>query len=555
MTETSPADLRLAAQTHLREGRAQDAATAYAALIAAEPHAPDLRYGLGAALTALGDEAGATDAWSTARVFHGLALLRELGVDMDRFAADPAYAAETGRSLIANGLPGVAGAALARAVEGLGPERQLVTDYAVALLHQGALEEACDALTLVAEEDEAALAPLLMAAHSFADDNGLRRAFVARQAGAALEAATDTLDIAPPASPGGRALKIGYLPGAAPIDLRYLAVIANHDAMRIDPLLIVETAQAAPEGFAAQVIGGLSDTEAAQAIAALGLDVLVDLSGPAGGRLGVFAHRAAPVQVMWNSDFASTGLSRIDAKFLPAGVTERDVAILFSESRMAVGPVLAPWRAVEIAPRTPGRRFTFGAFMPPALMTPPLLDAVAKVLLARPEARLMLKHAVMDDPVIQRVLAAQFLSRGVARERLDFRSLSGDEMDAFDFETVDLAIDSRPSMGEAQVLTFLGHGVPVLCVGEPTTQGGLAVAPLVALGLHELTVVSFKHMVTRALELHDRPERLAALRGKIEAAFAGSAYNDVRRVAGDLQRCYEILVGEKAASAASAAVA
>jgi tetratricopeptide (TPR) repeat protein len=552
MTETSPADPRLAAQTHLREGRFSKAADLYGQLIAAEPHAPDLRYGLGAALSAMGDAEGALDAWSTARVFHGLALLRELGVDMERFAADPAYAAETGRGLAANGLPGVAGAALARAVEGLGPERGLVADYAVSLLHQGAVEEACEALHLAGEDDEAALAPLRMAAHALADDNGLRRALAARQAGAALEAGVAPLDIPPPAPPAGRALRIGYLPGAAPIDMRYLAVIARHDPAHITPLLLVERPEDAPEGFAAQAIGGLSDSEAAQAIAAMGLDVLVDLSGPAGGRMGVFAHRPAPAQAMWNGDLHSSGLSRVDAKLMPEGAAESDAALLFSERRMTLGPVLAPWPAVEIAPREPGRRFTLGAFMAPALMTAPLIGAIAGILNARPEARLMIKHPVMDDPVIQRVLAARFLSHGVARERLDFRGQSGDDLDLFDFETVDLAIDSRPTMGEAQVLTILAYGVPVLCVGEPTTQGNLAVAPIAALGLRELSVVSFKHMAARALELYDHPERLAALRGKIEVAFQTSAYNDARRVAGDLQRCYEILVGEKAAAARAA---
>lgn len=554
MTETTPADLRLAAQTHLREGRFARAAEAYLQLIAAEPHAPDLRYGLGAALSAAGDEEGAADAWSTARVFHGLALLRELGVDMERFAADPAFAAETGRGLAANGLPAVASAALARAVEGLGPERQLVADYAVSLLHQGAFEEACDALNLAEEEDAAAMAPLVMAAHAFADDNGLRRALAARQAGAALEAGIETLDIAPTAAPQNRAWKIGYLPGGAPIDMRYLAVIARHDPARIAPLLLVERPDAAPEGFPAQSIGGLSDREAAQAIAAMGLDVLVDLSGPAGGRMGVFAHRPAPVQAAWNGDLASAGLSRIDAKFVPAGATESDAALLFSEPRMAVGPVLAPWPAVEIAPRAPGRRFTFGAFMAPALMNAPLIRAIAGILNARPDARLMIKHAVMDDPVVQRILAARFLSHGVPRERLDFRSQSGDDLDVFDYETVNLAFDSRPTMGEAQVLACLAHGVPILCIGEPTTQGSLAAAPLAALGLHDLIAVGFKPMAARALALHDEPERLAAIRDRIEGAFRGSAYNDARRVAGDLQRCYEVLIREKAA-ATKAAVA
>jgi predicted O-linked N-acetylglucosamine transferase (SPINDLY family) len=555
MTETSPADLRLAAQMHLRDGRFADSAAAYRVLVEAEPHAPDLRYGLGAALSAAGDEAGASDAWSTARVFHGLALLRELGVDMERFAADPDYAAETGRGLAANGLPGVAGAALARAVETLGPQPRLLADYATCLLHQGAQEEACEVLSLASEADAPALASLLMTAYAFADDNGLRRSLLARQSGSAIEAAAAPLAIHPAAPPGERTLKVGYVPGAATLDMRYLAVIASHDPKRVAALLLVEDLQAAPEGFAARSIGGLSDEAAAKAIAAMDLDILIDLSGPAGGRLGVFAYRPAPLQIVWNSDYASTGLTRIDAKILPAGVVERDVSLAFSETCIALGPVLAPWRPVEISPRQGKGRFTFGAFMPPALMTGPVVAALAEIAIARPDARLMIKHPVMDDPVIQRMLAAKFLSCGLPRERLDFRGMSGDDLDIFDFESVDLAIDSRPSMGEAQVLTLLGHGVPVLCVGGPTTSGRLAVSPLVALGLQELTVVSFKHLVTRALELSEQPERLAAIRDKIEAAFANSAYSDVRRIADDLQGCFDALTANKAASAGKSAAA
>jgi tetratricopeptide (TPR) repeat protein len=546
MTETSPADLRTAAQTHLRAGRFDQASEAYRALVEAEPNAPDLRYGLGAALAAAGDEAGAADAWSTARVFHGLALLRELGIDMDRFAADPDFAAETGRGLAAAGLPGVAAAALARAIEALGPQAQLLADYAVCLLHQGAQEEACEILGLADQADTAALTPLMLAAYGFADDGGLRRSLLARQSAGEIEMRCAPIASPFPAAPDGRVLKIGYVAGGAPFDERYLAVIANHDPAVAAPVLIVESPEAAPQGFAVQSIGGLSDGDAARAIAAMGLDVLVDLSGPAGGRLGIFARRPAPVQVAWNGDYATTGLTRLDAKLLPRGGAEFDSGLLFSEPLVEMGPVLAPWRLVEIAERSSGR-LTIGAFMAPALMTGPVIAALAKIAAYKPDARLMLKHPVMDDPVIQRVLAAKFLSCGLPRERLDFRGMAGDDLDVMDFESVDLAIDSRPSMGEAQILTLLGHGVPVLCAGDPTTQGRLAVAPLMALGLRELAVNNLDQLVERAMQLCDQPDRLAAIRGRIEAAFTDSAYGDVRGIAAQLQAVLTRIVAAKAA--------
>jgi predicted O-linked N-acetylglucosamine transferase (SPINDLY family) len=70
---------------------------------------------------------------------------------------------------------------------------------------------------------------------------------------------------------------------------------------------------------------GWSDGELAERIRADGIDVLVDLSGPtAGGRLGVFAMKPAPVSFGWLGYSGSSGLDRIDyvlgdAEVLPAG--------------------------------------------------------------------------------------------------------------------------------------------------------------------------------------------------------------------------------------------
>ena len=102
-------------------------------------------------------------------------------------------------------------------------------------------------------------------------------------------------------------------------------------------------------------------------------------------------------------------------------------------------------------------------------------------------------------------------------------------------------------MGEAQILTLLGHGVPTLCAGGPTTMGRLAVAPLMALGLRELAADNLDQLVERAMQLCDQPDRLAAIRDRIEAAFTDSAYGDVRRVARDLEAVFAQLVARKAA--------
>ena len=49
------------------------------------------------------------------------------------------------------------------------------------------------------------------------------------------------------------------------------------------------------------------------------------------------------------------------------------------------------------------------------------------------------------------------------------------------------------------------------------------------------------------MQLCDQPDRLAAIRDRIEAAFTMSAYGDERRIAADLQAVFTRLVAAKAA--------
>jgi len=228
----------------------------------------------------------------------------------------------------------------------------------------------------------------------------------------------------------------------------------------------------------------------------------------------------------------------MDAKLLPSGCIEPDAAMLFSEALIPMGPVLAPWQTIAITPRQSGSRFTFGAFMTPALMTDTVIGALAQAMSARPDSRLILKHAVMDDPVIQRSLAARFLACGITRERLDFRGMAGADLDQFDFDDVDLALDSRPTMGEAQILAILSRGTPILCACGPTTRGRLVASPLKALGLQELVADDLEQVTARAIAFSQAPAALAAIRGRIESAFETSAYGDCARVARDLEAAY-----------------
>jgi predicted O-linked N-acetylglucosamine transferase (SPINDLY family) len=546
MSVVSP-DAFAEARNLLVGGRPGAALAAFRALVDSHPHAPNLRYWLGSALAANGDDAAAADAWSTARIFHSLALMRDMGVDMPRLAVDADYAAEVGAQLMEQGLPGVAASALAKASEsGLGPEA--LTGYGLAMGGLGMIGEAFEAL-----QSADMLAPTavsharMIGLHTFVRDLAVGRV---REARAWAERYAPALPPASPAFDRTRPLRVGYLAANFSSDsLQRYAVpaIAHHDLSLVYPILYLADGRGAPRDEQIRPLDGLDDRAAAEAIRADGLDILVDMAGHGpGGRLGVFALKPAPIQICWARDPYTTGLSAMDYVLQAEAVGGYDIADLFAEQPWTIGPVAAPYRAAPAAP-TPTPALTrgqvsFGFFGPPAWLADSTIALWARILKAQPDSRLILKHGLYDDPVVQRQTAARFAAQGVAVERLDFRGQTTGEFHDAEFADVDLGLLPSACVEPTPLLEMLAHGVPVLAVRGPDFQSRCASYPLKACGLETLVQETGDSLVGCALRLTDDLAELAALRATVLPAFEASAFGDPAAFARRLEAAYDVMI-------------
>src|SRR5262249_39171271 len=135
-------------------------------------------------------------------------------------------------------------------------------------------------------------------------------------------------------------LRVGYLSAdlLGHVVIKFFGpVLLHHDRSQVQPFCYADilTPDAVTErlrSLAAQwrIIHGRSDDEVARLVHADRIDILVDLAGHTGSRLGVFARYPAPVQVTWLGYPATTGLKALhyrltDAVADPPGEPVSDV--------------------------------------------------------------------------------------------------------------------------------------------------------------------------------------------------------------------------------------
>jgi protein O-GlcNAc transferase len=288
-----------------------------------------------------------------------------------------------------------------------------------------------------------------------------------------------------------------------------------------------------PEHIAVRPIGQLDDAAAAAQIRDDAIDVLIDCWGhSAGSRLGVFARRAAPVQVAWINFVQTTGLKRMDYVLHADSMAAPRTAELFTETVVSMGEITIPFRPrpdrPPVAP-TPalGQGFpTFGCFNHPAKLSDATVRAWARILRGAPGSRLLLKYRYFVDPVLQSATRARFAAERVAPDRLEFQGQSEGGQYLAAFAEVDLFLDPSPCPGGTSTCDALSMGAPVLTLAGRDFYSRIGLQCLFASGLPELVADSWDDYVAKAIDLTRDATALNGLRARVRPSFDGGPYGD-----------------------------
>lgn len=251
----------------------------------------------------------------------------------------------------------------------------------------------------------------------------------------------------------------------------------------------------------------LSDDEAAQAIQALEIDVLIDMAGlTAGARPGITVQRPAPVQMSYIGFLASSGIPNVDYLLTAEDLFPYEHAHAFSEKPLVIeGLYLSFTNDPHVDTGT--RRadcgldedsFVYCALLNSYKITPEMFDAWMAILRAVPDSVLWL---VEENATMRANLEQEAKGHSVDPSRLRFSSRVHPAEYRTRLSLADVFLDSSPYGNGATTRDVLLANVPIITKPGQTMMSRLTAHMISSVGCEELVMNDINSYVQKAISL------------------------------------------------------
>ena len=384
------------------------------------------------------------------------------------------------------------------------------------------------------------------------DDPGLHRR-LAETCAAALP--TPALPTPAPSTPGPR-LRIGYF--SADFHQHATAhlmaeMFERHDRSRFEVMAFsfgpdqrdAMRARLLPCFDRFLDVAALPDAQAAALARRLGVDIAVDLKGyTQDARLGILAHRAAPVQASYLGYPGTLGAPFIDYLLADTVLVPPSSQHHYAEKIVYLpGSYQVNDSNRAIAAATPSRTsqglpeagFVFCCFNNSFKITPACFAGWMRLLHQVPGSVLWLLE---DNAGAIANLRQHAAATGIAPARLVFAPRLPAPEHLARHRLADLFLDTHPYNAHTTASDALWAGLPVLtCPGE-SFAARVAASLLHAVGLAELAAPTPAAHEAQALHLATNPEELAALRQRLAANRATAPLFDAARFTRNLEAAF-----------------
>ena len=293
----------------------------------------------------------------------------------------------------------------------------------------------------------------------------------------------------------------------------------------------------------------LSDKAVSLIARHLEIDIAIDLKGyTTHSRPGIFAYRAAPIQVNFLGFPGTMGAPYIDYLIADRTIIPTGLEDHYSESVLAIDGCyqvndskrMRPIRQFTRAElNLPEDAFVFCSFNNNFKITPEMFDLWCKLLRQVPDSVLWM---LADNPAAQKNLMAEAKKRGVEPSRLIFASRMSNQDHLARHAAADLLLDTFPCNAHTTASDALFMGVPLVTLMGETFASRVAASILKAAGHPELVAQSMSEYETIALRLARNPEQCRALKASLLETVPKSQLYDTARFTKDYEAILESLM-------------
>jgi len=289
----------------------------------------------------------------------------------------------------------------------------------------------------------------------------------------------------------------------------------------------------------------MSDADVAQHMAALGIQLAIDLMGHTkDSRPGILARRPAPVQVNYLGYLGTMGAEFIDYILVDPFVVPADQQPFYTEKLVHLPDCYqVNDRKREIAEQTPSRvecglpedGFVFCCFNNHYKITPAVFDIWMRLLQTVPGSVLWM---LGGQEATERNLRREAASRHIDAERLIFAPRKKLPEHLARYRVADLFLDTLPCNAHTTASDALWVGLPVVTCAGRAFAGRVAGSLLHAVGLPELVTESHEAYEALALKLATDPQQLNSLRERLARNRGIAPLFDTDRFRGHIEAAY-----------------
>ena len=288
-----------------------------------------------------------------------------------------------------------------------------------------------------------------------------------------------------------------------------------------------------------------SDLEIAKLARELQIDIAIDLGGyTAETRTGIFAYRAAPIQVSYLGYLGTMNVEYIDYIFADKTTIPEELQSYYSEKIVYLPSYQVNDRKRKISDRVftknelglPEKGFIFCCFNNNYKILPATFDGWMRILNAVEGSVLFLYS---DNKLAEENLKQEAESRGVDSSRLVFGKRIPTDEYLSRYRSCDLFLDTFPYNAGTTASDALWAGLPVLTLTGESFASRMAASLLNAIGIPELITNTQEEYESLAITLAKNPHKLELIKRKLADGHLNSLLFDSPRCAQNIESVYK----------------